>query len=331
MAYYNPFIYNRDNSIDSKYGYVADLSGYSPLYNSSVTYQANTKFMSTIDNSLKAYPSTENNITVKYSLKFLLKDSDAGDLLKTIEVASGTKILKFKDPSGMYSDFAGLVEDYSIEKTDQNYTKIDLVVTSYFKSVLYNWSKSSFFNSISRANNLFNTSNSYSKYQTVYYDGISTSNNKMDNFWIAKNDIVAGTDFSVSNFTKSFIYDHKLPFSLKNNIDVHKLEYKNSLIKNINYKTNSNSIKSLSLSFDNIDDNQCLSMLFFLEKKAGYRKFIYSPPVFFNKYKVFICTNWTHTFKYKNSHSLNLTLVEDPVPNSGDIITVNDEFFIQGN
>jgi phage-related protein len=328
---YNPFIYNRDNSIDSKYSYVLDLSVYKPLYGSSVSYQANTKFMSTIDNSLKLYPSTENNITAKYNLKFLLKDQDVGNLLETIEVASGTKILNFKDPSGMYSDFAGLVEDYSLEKADQNYTKIDLVITSYFKSVLLNWSKSSFLNNISKSNNLFNQAKSYLKYETIYYEDLSTSNNKVDNFWIAKQDIIANTNFSLNNFTKSFIYDTKLPFSLKNNIDVHKFEYKNSLVKNINYKINSNSIKSLPLTFDNIDDNQCISMLFFLEKRAGYRKFIYEFPIYFNKNKIFICTSWTHTFKYKNCNTLTLNLIEDPVPNSGDILEIDGYYFIKGN
>ena len=45
------------------------------------------------------------------------------------------------------------------------------------------------------------------------------------------------------------------------------------------------SLKKLPLKFDNIDDIECRSILFFLEKKCGYRRFIYEYPIFLKENK----------------------------------------------
>jgi phage-related protein len=317
MAYINPFSYNRDSSVDSKYKYVADLSKFKPIYGSSVSFSSRLNYLQTVDNTLKILPASENNLVAKYNLKFLLADDDAGSLLKTIEIAGGYKYLKFTDPSNFYKDIIGLVEDYSINKSSQNLNEINIIVSSYFKSPMFNWRTSSFFNIDSSYD--YSSSKNYNKYDVVYRltDGVK---NKIDNFWFAKQDISASNNslFDSSKWSKYFIYETKLPFELKNKFDIHQLDYKNSFIQNIKHKENSNTLKQYSIKFENISDKQCFSILLFLEKKCGYRRFIYDFPFLLKRAKVFICTEWNHVLKYVDCNDVTATFVEDPNPDMND-------------
>lgn len=318
MAYNNPFWYNRDSSVDSQYKYDVDLVNFKPIYGSSVSFTSRLNYLQTVDNALKILPASENNLVVKYNLKFLLNDDDTGSLLKTIEIAGGYRYLKFFDPSNIYKDMIGLVEDYAINKSNKNLNEVNLIVSSYFKSPIFNWRTSSFFNIGSSYD--YTVSKNYKKYDFVYYEPLDlTSKNKMDNFWFAKNDIPSSPSvFNPSQWTKKFIYETKFPFELKNKLDVYQIDYKNSFIQNVKHKENSNTLKQYPIKFENISTQQALSILLFLEKKCGYKRFIYDFPLFLKKAKVFICTEWNHIFKYKNCHDISLTLVEDPNPNIND-------------
>lgn len=317
MAYSNPFSYNRDSSVDSKYNYTSDLLRFKPIYGSSVSFSSRLNYIQTVDNALKILPASENNLTVKYNLKFLLNDADTGSLLKTIEIAGGYRYLKFIDPSNFYKDMIGLVEDYSVLKSSQNLNEVNIIVSSYFKSPIFNWKTSSFFNVDS--SRIYSSSKNYKKYDFVYFDDGKTKN-KIDNFWFAKNDIAATNNnlFNRNLWAKKFIFEPKLPFDLKNKIDIYQLDYKNSFIQNVKHKDNSNSLKEYNIRFENIDDVQCLSILLYFEKKCGYRRFMYDFPFLLKAAKVFICKDWTHTFKYSNCNEITATFVEDPNPDISD-------------
>lgn len=316
MAYNNPFWYNRDSSVSSEYKYDLDLSNFRPVYGSSVNFTSRLNYLQTVDNTLKIIPASENNLTVKYNLNFLLNDNDTGSLLKTIEIAGGYRYLKFIDPSNLYKDIVGLVEDYSVSKSSSNLNAINLIISSYFKAPQFNWKTSSFFNL--PTSYIYKSLTKYNKYDFVYYDD-GSSKNKLDNFWFAKDSINATSTFNKSLWTKKFMHETKFPFELKNKFDIYQMDYKNSFIQNIKHKDNSNTLKQFSLKFENISDSECLSILLFLEKKCGYRRFIYDFPIFLKKAKVFICTEWNHIFKYKNCNDITLTLVEDPNPNIKDL------------
>jgi phage-related protein len=311
MAYNNPYFYNRDSSIDEKYKYVLDLSIYKPTYESSVNFKSRYNSIETVDNAIKILPSSENNLIATYNLRFFLDDEMSGNLLKTIEIAGGYKVIKFYDPSGLYKDFIGLAENYSINKNSSNLNEINIAVSAFFKSPLLNWKTSSFFN-VSDLDH--SESKKYLKNQFVYNNiGEGIFKNKIDHFWFAKEDNEGY--FDVDKWTRDFNYFPKFPFQVENKFDFHQLNYKNSFIQNIKHKDNSNTLKQYRMKFQSIDDNECLSILFFLEKKCGYRRFIYNFPIFFKSKKVFICPEWTHTFKYKNCHDIEVVFMEDPSPN----------------
>jgi phage-related protein len=318
MAYINPFSYNRDSSVDSKYEYTADLVKFKPIYGSSVSFSSRLNYLQTVDNTLKILPVSENNLVAKYNLKFLLNDQDTGDLLKTIEIAGGYKYLKFIDPSNLYKDMMGLVEDYSVSKSSQNLNEVNIIVSSYFKSPMFNWRTSSFFNV--NNSNIYSGFKDYDKYDFVYFDD-GAADNKIDNFYFAKNKITAVNkdSFNGTLWTKKFIFEPKLPFELKNKFDIYQLDYKNSFIQNIKHKENSNTLKEYTVKFENIDNKQCLSILLYFEKKCGYRRFIYDFPFLLKKAKVFICKDWIHTFKYSDCNDVTATFVEDPNPDISNL------------
>jgi hypothetical protein len=89
---------------------------YIPIYGSSINFKSKLNFFESIDNSLKTLPASENNLIVTYNLKFLLDDYQAGNLLKTIEIAGGYKYLKFFDSSHIYKNISGTVINYNINK-----------------------------------------------------------------------------------------------------------------------------------------------------------------------------------------------------------------------
>jgi phage-related protein len=320
-SYQNPYFYNRDFSVDSSYVYVNDLSKFKAVYGSSVSFSSRLNYMQTIDNSIKVIPASENNIVVKYNLIFLLNNQLTGELLKSIEAAQAHKFLVFKDPSRMYKDIIGYVEDYSVNKTSLNLNEVKISVVNTIKSPLFNWRTSSYLEDISVETTAFSPSLFYKKYDFIYLEDESTASlttlnkqNKINNFWFARKDI-SPSQFNIADWSKSFIYETELPFELVNQIDVFKSDYKNSFVQNIKFKNNTNVLKSYDIKFTNIDDRTCRSILFFMEKKCGYRRFIYDFPIFLKKHKVFICTEWSHTFKYFNCHDLTLKFVEDPNPN----------------
>jgi hypothetical protein len=339
MAYYNPFLYNKDNSANSNS--IVDLMNYKSLYGTSVSFVSRLNYIETTDNTMKILPNSENNLSVKYNLKFNLEDFDLSNFFRTIEVAGGFRYLKFKDWSGLYSDMIGLAEDYNINKISQKHSQIDVFLSSYVKAPMFNWKTSSYLN-LSNYNTTYSSSRSYKKYDFVYIDPSTVSlaknytNNKINNFWFAKKDIAAGTSFSLNDWTKDFIYPIKLPYQISNKFDVMQLNYRNSFIQNIKTKNNSHVIRDHNLKFENINTTQCRSMLFFLEKKCGYRRFIFYYPTesfdsgaghpIYNKYKVFICTKWNHIFKYDDCHDLDITITEEPNPNI--FVDENSNYFL---
>lgn len=326
----NSFIYSRSLAIDSSYLNQVDLSIYKPIYGSSVTFSSKVNMLTSIDNSLKIQPNSENNLVAKFSLRFLLNDLMAGNLLKTIEVAGGTRYLKFPDPSGFYTNFTGLILDYKVTKESKNLSVVEISLMNNYSSPVFNWSKSCFLSNINITNNLFNSSKSYSKHDIIYNDDITYAlGNKSDNFWFAKKDIPQNTLFSLNNFTKNFVHETRYPFEFSNALDVKAIEYKNSFTQYVRDKTNINTLKNFPMKFESISDSECKSILFFLERKLGYKKFIYEFPLFFNKNKIFVCVNWRHTFSYFNSHEISLELNEDPT--GEEVVNKSGYYFINSN
>lgn len=98
----------------------------------------------------------------------------------------------------------------------------------------------------------------------------------------------------------SFSIDHKPRTSLSEIGQSYKQTYKDGV--------NVNRLK-FSVSFENRDDLEAYSILHFLENHYGCIPFSFKPPSPYKK-KSFICGNWSHTYNYKNNHSIQAEFEE---------------------
>lgn len=72
------------------------------------------------------------------------------------------------------------------------------------------------------------------------------------------------------------------------------------------------SLLNLDLQFNNRTDDEAYAILHFLEQHLGYLPFGFKPPSPYDKFKNFICQEWSHTYNYKNNHSISAKFEQYP-------------------
>lgn len=72
------------------------------------------------------------------------------------------------------------------------------------------------------------------------------------------------------------------------------------------------SLLNLNLEFNNRSDEEAYSILHFLEQRLGYLPFLFSPPSPYDRKQNFICQEWSHTYNYKNNHSISAKFEQYP-------------------
>ena len=113
-------------------------------------------------------------------------------------------------------------------------------------------------------------------------------------------------------WTQNFFFEPDL--GLQNNVDlkVGKINFKNSFPQRM--KTEKNIAKTdFNYKFTNITTKKAKAIIHFLENKGGYRRFLHNAPSIYNRPKVFYAPSWNHTFKYYDSHDIEVNLIEDPL------------------
>ena len=80
-------------------------------------------------------------------------------------------------------------------------------------------------------------------------------------------------------------------------------------------KNNNNALGKIQLQFSNRGEKETYSILHFLESHLGYKTFVYKyTDDFIRQNRVFCCDEWSHTFNYKNSNTINATFTEIASP-----------------
>jgi phage-related protein len=72
------------------------------------------------------------------------------------------------------------------------------------------------------------------------------------------------------------------------------------------------SLLNLDLNFNNRSDEEAYAILHFLEQHYGAIPFQFSPPAPYNRERNFVCQEWSHTYNYKNNHSISAKFEEYP-------------------
>ena len=93
------------------------------------------------------------------------------------------------------------------------------------------------------------------------------------------------------------------------------LSFKDSFTQRLGGNAQTKNIAKFDISYTltDISDKEAVTILHFLENKAGYRRFEHQIPSLYNRPKVYYCPEWTHTWKYANSNDITVSFVEDPL------------------
>lgn len=304
--------YNRDRNIS---GVIApeDLSTLSlnPVYGSRAEFSSNNIAYETDNAYYNLIPSSLNNLSVSYKVRYDIDEDECAKLVNFFESKEGHKSFVFNpDNSGIYKSNQSFCDNYAVNHINNNHYELaaDIVVDQ--APTLLNWSGMNFTN-YNFEN--YSLSTSYKKYDIVY-TGVNEL--KLNNFFYCTEDHTSVSSNSPtganSAWTREFFFEPDIGFQNDVQIQVSKVDFKNSFPLRI--KTKKNAAKfDAAYKFTDINDKQLLCMLHFLENKAGYRRFRHQIPSVYNRPKVFFCPQWSHTWKYKNHHDLDVTLIEDPL------------------
>jgi phage-related protein len=328
--------YNRDRNIS---GIIApeELSVLSlnPVYGSTVNFSSKTIAYETDNSYYNIIPSSLNNLSVSYKVRYDVNEEECAKLVNFFESKEGHKAFVFNpDNSGIYKSNQSFCDNYAVNHINNNHYELAADITVDQAPAFFNWKSSYFLNFDSeKLQNSFNSiivkwkdyntgwsnlrvwaaGNSYKKYDILYNN---VNANKLNNFYYCSGDHLSSNSNSPtgvnSAWSQDFFFSPDIGFQNDVSIQVSKVEFKNSFPLRIKTKKNTATFNT-NYKFTDINDKQLLCMLHFLENKAGYRKFRHQIPSVYNRPKVFFCPEWSHTWKYKNHHDLDVTLIEDPL------------------
>ena len=303
--------YNRDSNISG----VTVESNYSdlnltPVYGSKVSFTAKSFSYETDDFYTNKLPNSLNSLQAVFQVRYDVNELNAQKLGAFIEGKNGDTLFEFNiDNSGIYKSLTGVCDNYAINHINNQHYEVAASITVDQAPNLFNWSGMTFLNYGFQE---WNDQN-YKKYDIIYSD---VSDNKLNNFYYCTEDhegfdeAVDGPTGSASKWSQNFFFEPDIGFQNDVQLKNDKLDFKNSFPLRIKTKDNNASFP-ISYKFTSITDKQLKAMLHFLENKGGYRMFRHDLPSVYNRPKVMYCAEWSHTWKYKNSHDLEVTLTED--------------------
>lgn len=303
------YFYNRDRNITG----IQLLTGVgSPTYGSSASF--------TVKNNEFLYPgqikrsmaSCLNSLVGEYSLIFRTREEEAQQIINYFESRSGVLPAVVADESSIYHPISGFVDEFSwAAKTNAEYELTTKIVVDNVSSQL-NWSGLAFANVPLVS---WTTGESIGKYDVRYFEFDSAD--KTNNFFYCTGDHIssaANSPFSTgSMWTQELFYLENIDYSIADQPSVGRIDFSSSFPQRLKTDKNIHAVKRLTLKFDKISDKQTSSILHFVESKFGNKKFAYQIPKIYNRPKLFSCPSWRHSWLYKNSNSVEIDLVEDPL------------------
>lgn len=306
------YIYDRDRNISGVTA-PADYStlGFTPVYGSQVEFAATNQSFQGRDYYNNTIPSSLNSLSARFQLRYDLNETNARKLVNFLESKEGNTLFKLDvDNQNIYRSLTGVCDNYAVNHINNQRYEVGVTFDVDQAPTLLNWSGSTFTNYSFQD---WVGGQSFKKYDVVY-SGINT--NKIDNFYYSTQDHTSQSSNSPTGansfWSQEFFFAPDIGLTNEVNIKNNKLNFKNSYPLRLKYNDNSATL-SLSYTFSKITNKQALSILHFLENRAGYQKFLIDIPSVYNRKKVMFSPRWTHTFLYHNAHNIEVTLEEDPL------------------
>jgi len=303
--------YNRDVNISgvTSPSELADLS-LTPSYGSSVSFSADSNAYVTDNFYFNSIPLSLNSLTAEFNLRYDVNETNARKLVTFFENQSGNKQLEFIPDTRTYKTLSGFCNNYAVNFVNNQHLEFGATISVDGAPTLLNWSGGNFANVTFQG---WTPSTSYKKYDVVF-SGVNQ--NKLDNFFYCSGDHSSNATNSPtgasSAWSQKFFFEPDVGTSNSVGIKADVLNFNNSFKERL--KTSNNiSTFDMSYSFSNISDHQLKSMIHFLERKGGYRRFEHQIPSVYNRPKVYYSPSWSHTWVAFNSNNLTVELVEDPL------------------
>lgn len=302
--------YNRDSNISG----VTEISSltFNPSYGSRVTFTSNVNQYETDNGYYNLIPMSINSLRAKFDLKYDLNELEAQRLVNFIEKKNGVYDITFTDPSLFYKSIDGFCNEYAINHINKNHYEVAISLEVKEAPNLFNWSGMAF---VKTTFNNWATSQPYQKYGIVYSN---TNSNKLNNYYYCNENhtsssaLTDGPTGSSSKWSQNFFFETDVGFQNTVNLKLSELNFRNSFSQSIKTKKNIAAL-NLTYKFSNITTQKAKAILHFLENKGGYRRFRVNMDSVYNRPKVFYSPSWTHTWKYENSHDIEVQLIEDPL------------------
>jgi phage-related protein len=304
--------YNRDSNIIVT-NPISELT-YLPSYGSKVSFSSNLNRFETDNGYFNQIPMSINSLTAKFDLRYDLNETEAQKLVHFIENKNGVYDITFSDPSSIYKDIDGYCTEYAINRINKNHYEVAMSLDIKEAPNLFNWSSMSY---VKPSYKTWATGILFNKYDTIKYDS-APSTNKLNRFFYCSeehnSDRGVGTTptDSTSKWKQDFFFEPDLATQDSVELKVGKINFQNSFSQNI--KTNKNiATTNFRYKFTNITTQKARAILHFLENKGGYRRFKINMNSVYNRPKIFYAPSWTHTWKYEDSHDIEVELIEDPL------------------
>jgi phage-related protein len=313
-------LYNRDTNFSGIIlitGTSKGIKTVTPSYGTRVSFSSNNYSYATDDNYYNLIPLSANSLTAKFDVKYDVSESGARELAYFFEAHSGIKQFEFRTDAEVYQEVSGVCVNYAINHMNNQHYEVAVSVEVLEAPNLFNWSNMNF---VSGASSTYagvvggSTPASYEKYDVVFTG--DHSSNKLNCFFYCTEDHDATAHNSPtgddSSWSQKFFFEPDQGFQNDVRMDVQEINFKNS--HKLRVKTHDNiSSFPINYKFSSITTKQLKCMLHFLENKGGYRRFEHQIPSVYNRPKVYYCPEWSHTFKYYNSHDLDVSFIEDPL------------------
>ena len=340
MSFIENFNYDRNSIVN---GSISGFTG-SPIYTSSISFVASNSswYGSNYDSHVMA--NGVNSIKANMNFIFQGKEDDIKSILKRIEGAT-TGVLTGDIAFSGTDDCINFGESKNNVQInlDQNYYKnfSGAQISSYqLKNIsndVYEINISMFNNRVSPILNNgmgfiadrtlpITGDTGFNKFDVVTGSTGSANTEVLNNyFYVTGSRSIPITGSNVSGLntytgfaddaTRTFFWepDQQIPITVSHDTRIN--QFQNSFHQQLNISRNQNRVDRIELTFSNRGEKETYSMLHFLESHLGYKQFVYyHRDNLIMPNRVFYCPNWSHTFNYKDSNTIQATFVEVTIP-----------------
>ena len=115
-------------------------------------------------------------------------------------------------------------------------------------------------------------------------------------------------------WTREFYWKPSIPLSVNHSPAIKEFASSSSPYSQYfpEHKQNINNLE-FDLKFENRTDSEAYAILHFLESHLGYLSFLFTPPAPYNRKRRFYCESWSHTYVFRNNHTIQANFKQFPL------------------